>query len=59
MTRPGSATRAGHEHTDTKGPGAIPGLFHWCQAACGMRAITLISKSKPASQLTPTAVQFG
>lgn len=25
----------------------------------GMRAITLISKSKPASQLTPTAVQFG
>jgi hypothetical protein len=26
---------------------------------CGMRAITLISKSKPASQLTPSAVQFG
>lgn len=25
----------------------------------GMRAITLISKSKPASQLTPIAVQFG
>src|SRR5579871_354858 len=25
----------------------------------GMRAIALISKSKPASQLTPTAVQFG
>ncbi len=25
----------------------------------GMRATTLISKSKPASQFTPTAVQFG
>jgi len=25
----------------------------------GMRAMTLISKSKPASQVTPTAVQFG
>lgn len=25
----------------------------------GMRAMTLISKWKPASQLTPTAVQFG
>lgn len=25
----------------------------------GIRAMTLISKSKPASQLTPTAVQFG
>jgi hypothetical protein len=25
----------------------------------GMRAITLISKSKPASQFTPTAVQLG
>jgi hypothetical protein len=25
----------------------------------GMRAITLISKSKPASQVTPIAVQFG
>ena len=25
----------------------------------GMRAITLISKSKPASQFTPIAVQFG
>ncbi len=25
----------------------------------GIRAITLISKSKPASQVTPTAVQFG
>nr|WP_294168437.1 hypothetical protein [uncultured Sphingomonas sp.] len=25
----------------------------------GMRAITLISKSNPASQFTPTAVQFG
>ena len=29
------------------------------QFAVGMRAITLISKSKPASQLTPIAVQFG
>lgn len=28
-------------------------------ASVGMRAITLISKSKPASQLTPIAVQFG
>lgn len=28
-------------------------------ADSGMRAITLISKSKPASQFTPTAVQFG
>jgi hypothetical protein len=25
----------------------------------GIRAITLISKSNPASQLTPTAVMFG
>src|SRR5262249_9416649 len=25
----------------------------------GIRATTLIAKSKPASQLTPTAVQFG
>lgn len=29
------------------------------QSLAGMRAITLISKSKPASQLTPIAVQFG
>ena len=29
------------------------------QADPGMRATTLISKSKPASQFTPTAVQFG
>ena len=29
------------------------------QFAAGMRAITLISKSNPASQLTPIAVQFG
>jgi hypothetical protein len=28
-------------------------------AQAGMRAMTLISKSKPASQFTPTAVQFG
>lgn len=30
-----------------------------CLHHSGMRATTLISKSKPASQLTPTAVQFG
>lgn len=29
------------------------------QTASGMRAMTLISKSKPASQVTPTAVQLG
>jgi hypothetical protein len=29
------------------------------QETCGRRAMTLISKSKPASQFTPTAVQFG
>lgn len=29
------------------------------QLSAGIRAMTLISKSKPASQLTPTAVQFG
>jgi hypothetical protein len=28
-------------------------------AASGMRAMTLISKSKPASQVTPIAVQLG
>ena len=28
-------------------------------ASFGMRAMTLISKSKPASQFTPIAVQFG
>ena len=28
-------------------------------AFSGMRAITLISKSKPDSQVTPTAVQLG
>ena len=32
---------------------ALPAHF-----AAGMRAITLISKSKPASQFTPTAVMF-
>lgn len=29
------------------------------QSGVGIRAMTLISKSKPASQLTPIAVQFG
>jgi NAD(P)-dependent dehydrogenase (short-subunit alcohol dehydrogenase family) len=29
------------------------------QMSCGMRAMALISKSKPASQVTPTAVQLG
>lgn len=29
------------------------------QGLAGMRAMTLISKSKPASQFTPSAVQFG
>lgn len=37
---------------------AIPAFSH-CSGYVGIRAMTLISKSKPASQVTPTAVQLG
>jgi hypothetical protein len=37
----------------------MPFGFEPIQPPFGMRAITLISKSNPASQLTPTAVMFG
>ncbi len=35
------------------------GMFAATYSADGMRTITLISKSNPASQLTPKAVQAG
>ena len=37
----------------------VPSRPQAAEACSGIRAMTLISKSKPASQLTPTAVQFG
>lgn len=45
----GAASRL-TRHAET--PGFVANHF-------GILAITLISKSKPASQFTPTAVQFG
>lgn len=38
---------------------SVPSRPQAAEACSGIRAMTLISKSKPASQLTPTAVQFG
>jgi hypothetical protein len=42
-----------------QGTAARCGQISHCHGLTGMRATTLISKSKPASQVTPTAVQAG